>query len=145
MTTKLKKSDVFGHDFKMTFRGEKLYTTWCGTMLTTTLNVIIMFYGAALFVDLYNEKPVSTFDEKIWFDMEGDKVGFNFRDANFDFGIGFSTLEEPLDPRIGTWEFSYHTRSKKGGNVTKNVETFKSTLCEENPQDWLNPNGWSGD
>jgi hypothetical protein len=54
MTAKLKKSDIFGHQFNMTFKGDKFYTTWCGTMLTNTLNAIILFYGAALFVDLYN-------------------------------------------------------------------------------------------
>ena len=56
MTNKLKKSDIFGHDFKMTYNGEKLYTTWFGTMLTSTLNIIVLFYGAFLFVDLYTEK-----------------------------------------------------------------------------------------
>ena len=68
MTTKLKKTDIFGHQFNMTFKGDKFYTTWCGTMLTNALNTIILFYGAALFVDLYTSKPIATFDEQIWFD-----------------------------------------------------------------------------
>ena len=143
MTTKLKKADVFGHDFKMTFNGEKLYTTWCGTMLTTTLNIIILFYGAVMFLDLYNGKAIGTTDENIWFDMNRDRDGFNFGEAGFDFAIGFSDLNETLDPTIGTWEFSYHV---KYNHTTAKVSVpVKSYPCEEKPMNWYNPSGESDD
>ena len=133
MTNKLKKSDIFGHDFKMTYNGEKLYTTWFGTMLTSTLNIIVLFYGAFLFVDLYTEKAQSTIAENAWFNMDQDKTGFNFGKAGFDFGIGFPTHDLPLDPRIGTWEFNYTTATRDGKKRHKNDENEKSYPCETHP------------
>ena len=73
MTTKLKKSDVFGHDFKMTFNGEKFYTTWCGTLMSTMLNVVTLFYACALFVDVWNEKATSMTTDVKWFDINDAK------------------------------------------------------------------------
>ena len=79
MTTKLKKSDVFGHDFKMTYNGEKKYTTWCGSVMTAMLNIVVLFYAAVLFIDVYQQKVTSMNIDERWFDIHDDKSGgFNF-------------------------------------------------------------------
>jgi hypothetical protein len=77
VTLKLKKSDTFGHVFRHTYENERLFTTWCGAAMTTTLNVIVLFYACVLFASISSEREISQNSETRWFDLnKGD--GFNF-------------------------------------------------------------------
>ena len=55
LTSKLKKRDTFGHVFRHTFDNERLLTTWCGTAMTTILNITVLFYACVLLVKLTSE------------------------------------------------------------------------------------------
>jgi hypothetical protein len=138
MTQKLKKTDVFGSTVNLTFQGGKFYTTWCGTMLTNSLNVIVLFYGAFFFVDLYYAMPIAMYDEKLWFDQHKEANGFDFGSAGFDFGVAFTgTDAHKVDSRYGSWTFTHHTvNNTLDEQVKLPPKSSEPFYCNKDPKHW---------
>jgi len=69
ITGKLKTRDVFGQTFGLTFQGAATYKTWFGSLMTTILNILLLFYAIALLTKVYTNKATALNVDKQWFDI----------------------------------------------------------------------------
>jgi hypothetical protein len=139
ITGKLKNRDVFGQPFGLTFRGAGSYKTWFGSVATTLLNILLLFYAAVLFIKVYTNRATALNVDKQWFDIQNPKEnGFvpgittdengkkSKEPANaFNLGVGF--MYSDMDETIGTWEFSYLDEKKRFYNKKDNKFTSEVT------------------
>jgi hypothetical protein len=74
-----------------------------------------------------------------------DQRGFDFGEAGFDFGIGFTGKNSSdVDSRYGTWEFSHTTIDNTKETDNKKKTLYKSRNCNLEPEKWTNPSGNMG-
>lgn len=101
ITGKLKNRDVFGQHFGLTYEGSGTYKTWFGSVATTLLNILLLFYAALLFIKVYTNSATALNVDKQWFDIQSAKAeGFNPGNLTnaesatnitqgFNLGVGF--------------------------------------------------------
>jgi hypothetical protein len=97
ITGKLKNRDVFGQSFGLTFKGAGSYKTWFGSVATTILNILLLFYAAVLFIKVYTNRATALNVDKQWFDIQNPKAdGFipgitqkKPPGKAFNLGVGF--------------------------------------------------------
>ena len=69
ITGKLKTRDVFGQNFGLTFQGASTYKTWFGSLMTTILNILLLFYAVVLFTKVYTNRATALNVDRQWFDI----------------------------------------------------------------------------
>ena len=78
ITGKLKTRDAFGQSFGLTYQGASSYKTWFGSLATTILNILLLFYACVLFIKVYTNSATALNVDKTWFDIQNPKEeGFN--------------------------------------------------------------------
>ena len=116
ITGKLKARDQFGQHFGLTYKGASTYKTWFGSVATTILNILLLFYACVLFIKVYTNRATALNVEKQWFDISNPQEnGFNpgaagINHQGFNLGVGFLN---GMPEKIGTWEFSYISESER--------------------------------
>ena len=70
ITGKLKTRDVFGQSFGLTFQGAATYKTWFGSVMTTLLNILLLFYLIVLFIKFTTNTATSLNVDRQWFNIQ---------------------------------------------------------------------------
>ena len=65
ITAKLKNRDVFGQKFGLTYAGSSRYNTWCGSVASNFLSLIMLAYTVIFLIKVFKQEGTGLIrDEK---------------------------------------------------------------------------------
>ena len=99
----MKKQDAFGHAVTINYRGDEMYKTSWGALLTLTQKIFILVVTMLGVIDLFNYRGPNITQYRI-FDKRTDDTVLNFEEnfGGFFFGLPNQyDVNLPLDPRYG--------------------------------------------